>query len=182
VANFQFEYWPYIISGFLLVLTFWSQAIIHALSFIDWPTDMLHTLLYFLVSLIEVMAFHFIGMPVYWFGFILAFFVAASLLYYWDLRMIWRHKAAFSDTPADLALYHHILSRQLFEMKVIVPAGIIFILICYLLVLTQPNFFISQHYHPILGVAQALFGLFVLVDSLKNFNKRSRLITQASTI
>ncbi len=182
VANFQFEYWPYILAGFLLVLTFWSQAIIHALSFIDWPLDMLHSMLYFLVSLIEIMAFHFIGQPLLWFGFNLGFFVAAGLLYLWDLKMINQHRDLFKGSPARLALYKHMYTRQLFEMKVILPLGIIFITGCFLLILNFPDFFINQHYHPVLGVLQALIGLGVLIDSVINFKRRAVLIGRLEAI
>lgn len=46
-GKFQSEYYFYIFSGFVLILIFWSQSIIHALSFIHWPISLTHTFLYF---------------------------------------------------------------------------------------------------------------------------------------
>ena len=64
---------PYAITAFLIVLIFWSGAIIHALSFIDWPLDLMHSFLYFLASFVEVMAFTHLENPMLWFIFILGF-------------------------------------------------------------------------------------------------------------
>lgn len=57
LATMDYQYFPYIVAGFLLILTFWSQAIVHSLSFINWPLDLGHNFLYFLASLVEVLAF-----------------------------------------------------------------------------------------------------------------------------
>ena len=32
-------YLPYILSGLLIILVFWSQSILHAVSFIRWPLN-----------------------------------------------------------------------------------------------------------------------------------------------
>jgi len=68
VANLQLEYWPYIVSALLFILIFWSQAIMHVLGFIKWPLDMIHNFLYFVASLIEVMAFSVMNKPLVWFS------------------------------------------------------------------------------------------------------------------
>src|ERR1700754_633124 len=69
ISSLNFQYWPYILSGFLLILTFWSQAIIHSLSFIKWPLDLWHNFLYFLMGLIEFLAFNHLQDPLRWFVF-----------------------------------------------------------------------------------------------------------------
>lgn len=76
INHLQFVYWLYIASGFLLILNFWSQAIIHAVSFIDWPLDLGHSFLYFLASFVEVMAFTHLTEPKQWFGFMAAFLLS----------------------------------------------------------------------------------------------------------
>lgn len=35
ITKLQFEFWLYIISAFLVIIIFWSNAIVHALSFIS---------------------------------------------------------------------------------------------------------------------------------------------------
>ena len=88
LSNLDFQYWPYILSGFLLILTFWSQAIIHSLSFIKWPLDIRHNFLYFLAGLVEFLAFEHLQDPLRWFIFQLLFVIVASVLYYIDLKLI----------------------------------------------------------------------------------------------
>jgi len=65
--------WPYIAVAFLFILIFWSGAIIHAVSFIDWPIDLIHSFLYFLASIIEIVAITNLMHPVLWFFFLFLF-------------------------------------------------------------------------------------------------------------
>ena len=67
INNGQTEYWLYITAGFLIVLVFWSHAIIHALSFIDWPLDLFHSFLYFLVIFFQVLSLSQMTNPLHWF-------------------------------------------------------------------------------------------------------------------
>lgn len=180
IKIFQFEYWLYIVSGFLFILNFWSQAIIHTLSFIDWPLDMTHNFLYFLVSLIEVMAFSQLMNPLGWFTFISLFFVLAYCLYWFDLSLIKKHKEKFQETDSRKKLYDHIIKRELFEFKALLPLGLLFNILAALFIFLNPNLFIKNNFHIFLIFFQALFGLGVLIDSVKNFKKRSQLISQAS--
>ncbi len=57
ISGRDWIYWPYVLAAFILILNFWSLAIIHSISFISWPFDLIHTLLYFLVAFVEVAAF-----------------------------------------------------------------------------------------------------------------------------
>jgi len=95
LSMMEWQYLPYVATAFLLVLIFWSGAIIHALSFIDWPLDLPHSFLYFLASFIEVLAFTQLENPIMWFVFILLFQIVAGLLYLYDLRLIRKHKKRF---------------------------------------------------------------------------------------
>lgn len=180
IASMQFEYWLYVGSGFLFILNFWSQAIIHTLSFIDWPLDMPHNFLYFLVSLIEVMAFSHITSPLLWFAFISAFFVAAIALYLFDLSLIRKHQEKFNATQAQKQLYGHMFKRETFELSVFLPAALIFNLIALAALKLFPRVFLTNHNHLILIGLQVLFGLIFLIDSMRNFNKRSQLIANVA--
>ena len=68
----------------MLIINFWSLAIIHSISFISWPFDLVHTILYFLATFVEVTAFTQITNPTGWFIAMFAFFVVSGLLYLWD--------------------------------------------------------------------------------------------------
>lgn len=176
IGNFRFEYWLYVVSAFLLILNFWSQAIIHTLSFIGWPLDMTHNFFYFLVSLIEVMAFSHMTDPLKWFAFITLFFLVALILYFFDLQLIKKQKNTFSKTPSKQKLYAHIIRRELFELKILIPFGLLYNLTGALSIWFFPEVFIKNHFHLILVGIQVLAGLFVLLSATKNFQNRSVLL------
>ncbi len=178
IASLEIEYWPYIASAFLLILIFWSQAIIHAISFINWPLDLTHTFLYFLAGFIEVVAFTEMTNPLKWFGLIVIFFIVAAFLYIIDLQLIKNRRQNFQNNDAGKKLYSHILKEQLFELSVLVPAGFIYNAFAFYLIYTYPNIFITQKFHVLLIIFQVAFGLLSLFVSIKSFKKRSRLITQ----
>ena len=179
IRKLEWQFFPYILCAFLFILIFWSQAIIHALSFIDWPLDIMHSFFYFLVSFIEVLAFHQVTNPFMWFLFTAFFFIAAEILYLIDLQMIKKRKQNFSYSPKQKDLYQHIETRQLFEAKTLVPLGIGFSIAAAFLIATNPHSFLDQKYHLGLVFLQVVFILVVLVNSLKSFRKRSSLISQS---
>lgn len=177
VINLQFEYWPYIISAFLFILIFWSQAIMHVLGFIKWPLDLVHNSLYLLASLVEVMAFSVMTNPFLWFLFISVFVFITGILYIYDFILIKNHKGDFKS-PAGKALYKNLYDEQLFDMKVYVPSGIFFTAGCSLLIYRFPQIFLDKHYHIFLVGLQVAFGLTIIVTSLKTFSKRLSLIAK----
>lgn len=177
LSNLDYQYWPYILSGFLLILTFWSQAIIHSLSFIKWPLDLAHNFLYFLMGLVEFLAFSQLQDPLRWFIFQLAFVVVASVLYFVDLKLIKAGKDHFDDTSAQKTLYKHIWDEQVSEIKTLIPSGLIFNSLAVYLIWKYPDFFITQGYHlGIVGI-QLLLTIYIIVVSIKSFKTRSRLIS-----
>lgn len=172
IENFMPEYFLYIVSAFLLILTFWSQAIIHAISFIDWPLDLFHSFLYFLASLIEVIAFSQIVHPLRWFAFMSVFFVVALVLYIYDLNLISVHARKYLDSESGKRLYRHIVNRQKFELKLIVPFGLVGNLLAYLILKSNPEM------HFFLAVFEVVFFTGVLINSIASFKGRSRLISE----
>ncbi|MBI4038980.1 hypothetical protein HY384_03405 [Candidatus Daviesbacteria bacterium] len=175
-AAFKIEYFPYIFSGFLFILLFWSGAIIHALSFIDWPLDLPHNFLYFLASFIEVVAFGQMSNPKMWFLMVTIFFMVAEILYFVDLGLIKKRQKAF-DTTISKKLYKHIIERHLFEMKVLVPAGTLFNFIGLVLIVSYEQIFLTYNWHILLISLQLLFSLGLMFNSIWSFNSRSKLIT-----
>lgn len=169
----------YITASFLIILNFWSQAIIHTLSFIDWPLDMIHNFLYFLIAFIEIIAFAHITNPLAWFGFMSLFFLAAGLLYLFDLHLIRMHEKKFDATESGKTLYRHIIHRELFEAKILVPLAILYTLGCFLAIYFFPNLFLIKNYQIALIGIQVSFASFSLYDSVRNFNTRTKLIANS---
>lgn len=171
IADLNWSVIPYIVSAFLVIIIFWSQAIIHALSFIDWPLDLTHNFFYFLASFVQVLAFSRISDPVHWFSFILALFVVAGALYWVDYRLIKNRQADLEVTKAGAALYKDILGQHVFEMKFLLPAGLLFNATALYVVWSLPA--VSHLY---LIITQVLFQFGILASSIHSFKRRSRLI------
>ena len=178
-AGFQMEYWFYITSAFLFILIFWSQAILHAISFIDWPPSLPHSFLYFLVSFIEITAFHQLDNPMFWYISLFFFFIATGALYFMDLSLIRKREKEFSKPLAKKKLYKHIYARQLFELRSLIPAGILFNLGVVILIFAFPRSMIENHYHVLFASLQTFFGIILLTNTLKSFKERIRRINDA---
>ena len=175
-VQFQFEYWLYIISGFLLILIFWTQAIVHALSFIQWPIDLTHTFLYFLVSFVEVLVFYQVGSPFRWFIFGTVFLIAGSVLYTYDFLMIRKRRETLAYSEKRKRLYDHMYHMQKKELTFYLPAALIFSLMSAGLIYVYPNVFIDNHVHIVLSCLQTLFSTILLVITVKNFYRRMGLL------
>lgn len=171
LTNLNLESYPYILSGFLLILIFWSGAINHSLSFIDWPLDMNHNFLYFLLGFVEVLAFTQVTNVNLWFLFINLFFVVAIILYIVDLKLIKDHEDEFRGSERG-ELYKHILKEQKVELFLLLPLGLIFNLIAYYL---ATNNIVGSF---ILGMIQSLFLLGFLINFLYGYKKRAKLISK----
>jgi hypothetical protein len=161
----------FVATGLLFVLSFWSVALIHAISFVTWPMDLVHYFFYFALALLECLTFTHMEHPRDWFGYSVAFFVVSWGLYVYDFGLIVRRRAMFADSQARRALYEHIFNRQRVEMLVLMPAGLVFNLVAYVLV--------SRRLAPPLPIAllQLLLTLLFMGSFLSSFSRRQLLIT-----
>jgi hypothetical protein len=161
----------FLATGLLFVLSFWSVAIIHAISFVVWPMDLGHYFFYFALALLECLTFAQMGRPVAWFAWSLACFTVTCGLYAYDYALILKHRAAFDDSRA---LYEHIRGHQKFEMLVLMPAGLSFNLAAWLVVRADP-----ARALPFAGL-QLVFTLIFVLNFARTFAGRRRLITEAA--
>jgi hypothetical protein len=175
LSTFDWQVWPYILSGFFLILTFWSQAIIHSLSFIKWPLDLSHNFLYFLMGLVEFLAFNHLSDPLLWFVYQLVFILVGAMLYLVDFQLIKKARASFTS-PAQKNLYQHIYLEQIKEVKLI-PLGIVFNVAAVFLIWQYPQLFIDRGYHLIIVGVQVVLTSYLTVVSIRSFQTRSRLIS-----
>lgn len=177
LSNFQWEYWPYIGSAFILILLFWTQSILHTLSFIRWPIDLPHTFLYFLACFVEVLAFQHITNPSKWFLFGFVFLIVTTIMYIYDLSMIKKCEKEYRATKRLKQLYRHMYTEQVRDMKLFVPGALLFNLISSILVYVYPHVFLTMHYHLVLSIAQLISSVVLLLATLKTFSERSKLLT-----
>ncbi|PIT93097.1 MAG: hypothetical protein COU06_01695 [Candidatus Harrisonbacteria bacterium CG10_big_fil_rev_8_21_14_0_10_38_8] len=148
-------FWPYIVTGLIFIFAFWAQSIIHTISFIGWPFSVSHSLLYFLVTFFEVLAFGELTNPGMWFLFSFIFFLGVAILYVVDLRLIKKSEVRFISSNQK-ELYRQIVLDQVFELKWFVPIGLIYTAISWWLVSSRSDLF---HHLP-LAIGQMLLVAF----------------------
>jgi hypothetical protein len=166
----------FLATGFLFVLSFWSVAIIHAISFITWPMDLVHYFFYFGIALLECLMFGQLEHPDAWFAYSAGCFALSLLLYLYDYRLILGRRAEFADTEPRRALYEHIVRRQRLEMRVLIPAGLAFNVVAWALVRASPGA------APALAVLQLAFSVFFVVLFVRSFDERQRRITATARL
>jgi hypothetical protein len=161
----------FLATGLLFVLSFWSVAIIHAVSFVMWPMDLGHYFFYFALALLECLTFAQMERPVAWFGGSLACFLVTALLYLYDYRLILARRETFADSSPRGALYAHILVHQRMEMRFLVPAGLLFSFVAWLLVRGNEGLALP------LALVQLVFTLVFVANFSHSFGARRRLLT-----
>src|SRR5215210_9367307 len=67
ITNGELAKLPYIPASLLLLFMVWVTFISHAISFVTWPFDPLHNLMYFLIVSSEAVLLFFLDKPVQWF-------------------------------------------------------------------------------------------------------------------
>jgi hypothetical protein len=180
MAGGDWLYLPYLLAAFILILVFWGLAIVHSISFISWPFDLVHTLLYLLVGFVEVSSFSAIRHPEAWFFFMAGFFIVSGLLYLWDMKMIAERHAEFQDTPARARLYDHIYANQSFELRFVMAPAIVFQVAVVLVMWQAPDLVLGGNRHLLIVGAQDLFGLGFLTLIIRSFTTRRKLITNVA--
>jgi hypothetical protein len=163
--------YAFLATGLLFVLSFWSVALIHAISFLTWPMDLVHYFFYFALALLECLTFAQLGRPHDWFGLSAVCFALTCALYAYDYRLILGRRGAFNASPPQQVLYQHIVRTQRFEMLLLMPAGFLFCVFAYVHVGRRPEAAST------LAVAQLLLSVMFVISFVRNFSHRQRLIT-----
>ena len=92
------------------------------------------------------------------------------MLYLYDFQLIRGRRVAFEDAPPRRVLYEHVLRRQLLEMRVFIPAGLLFNLVAWFVIRGRPEAALA------FAVLQLLFSIFFVVSFVRSFAERRRLI------
>ncbi len=171
LIQLQWQVWPYIATGLLVVLIFWSRALLHTLSFIGWPLEFGHTFVYFGATLIEAVALTQVADPERWFALNAAYAAAVWGLYGYDLRMLRRHAADFA-TAEERLLLEDIQRDQRLNLQLMMPASIAFQGLCWWLVHAFPEVFLARGWHLLLiGLTLAL-SLNYLIGGVRLLQRR----------
>ena len=178
VAKLDWIMWPYVLSGLIIILVFWSRVVLHILTVIRWPLEFGHNFLYIACALVEAFSFAQLGNPARWFAFVAAFLVVGWLLFAYDLRLI---RMRLRDRTGDVSnrLYALVKRDQLLNLGLLLPAFFLVNVACAVAIHLRPEFFLDTDGHIWLIALQLIaFGDICHTSSLF-YSKLAPLITQA---
>jgi hypothetical protein len=168
--------WPYVGVAFLIILLFWSRALIHTLTLIRWPLEFVHNFFYFACALVEVLAFKNLADPFLWFVLNAVFAAFVWALFWHDLRII-RLRTKDSVGPSSFRLYAIVEADQCLNIRVIMPAVLVFNVLCAAAIRLAPEIFLTRHGHVALVLAQGAGLLVYLTSVVRSFVRITPLIS-----
>lgn len=166
LRDLKFEYWPYIVSGLIFILFLWTLVISHALTFVGWPIDLGHNLLYIVLSMVFAIQMHFLADPVGWWALTIASAMVGGVVTWYDRKLI--QKRVANAQGAAVKLYDTALETQhaIFRRFPVFLGLSIFSLAVIVLF---PNLFLEMKGHVVLVMIQiAVMGM-ALRGALRSF-------------
>ena len=169
---------PYIPASLLLIFIVWVAFVIHSLSFITWPFDLTHNLLYFLVVTAETVLLTFLDQPAPWFLSLAGFGLVAAVNHWYNLRLLRRYEHRYAS-PAGQALYAHIAADQ--RISLWFMAGYIVVgLFCAGVLWLQPEFGLPEEAGwAVAGLVGMILPALHVAWQFRLVAERSKLIEQA---
>ena len=158
LVGLRIVFWPYVLTGLLIILLFWSRSMVHTLTVIRWPLDLTHNLVYFACTMVEAIIFTQLANPVHWYALNTVFGLMVWVLFTLDLRMI-RRRIRDSSGPTGDKLYALVEREQSLNIKLFMPATVAFNLLALIAVRTWPGSLINGGGHVIIALAQMAAAL-----------------------
>ncbi|MFT3897837.1 MAG: hypothetical protein QM719_09105 [Thermomonas sp.] len=168
ILRLQWQAWPYIFAGLLVVLIFWSRALVHTLSFIRWPLEFGHTFAYFGATLVEAVALTQVAEPAHWFA---LYALAVWGLYAWDLRVVLRDARPVRD-DSERALQDDIVRDQRLNIRFMMPAAVAFQALSWWLVQRYPQAMLGRGGHLVLIGLTLAFSIHYLHGGVRLLRRR----------
>jgi hypothetical protein len=178
VVGLDFALFPYVASGLVVILLFWSRSLLHTFTVIRWPLEFAHNFLYVASTLIESVVFSQLASPPNWFALTSVYGLSIWLLFALDLRMI-RRRLAEHNLPGALTLLRAVEREQLLNVRLLMPVTVIFNAVAAYAIHRSPALFIGQRLHVAFGVAQLFCALGYLVYSVRFYKRLLPLIAAA---
>jgi hypothetical protein len=171
-------FWPYILSGLLTILIFWSRSVVHTLTLIRWPLEFGHNFFYIVCGLGESLLFSRLSNPRAWFAVGAFYAVIVWLLFIYDLRLL---HARERDSAGEVSnqLYALVTRDQWLNIVALVPALILLNAGCAALVRLYPNVFLARNGHVLLAAIQLMALAIYLFYVLRFFKRLAPLVSRA---
>jgi len=171
LIELQWPVWPYIATGLLTVLIFWSRSLLHTLSFIGWPLEFGHTFIYFGATLVEAVALSQVSNPERWFALNALYAAVVWGLYGYDLRLVKQRIDDFKGS-AERALLIDIFHDQRVNIVFMMPAAVAFQALAWWLIHAFPRVMLAQHWHLLLIGMTLLFSVNYLHGGVRVLRRR----------
>lgn len=171
LLGMQWQVLPYVVTGLLVILIFWSRSLIHTLCFIGWPLEFGHTFIYFGATLIEAAALSQVDNPEHWFALNATYAAAVWCLYAWDLRLVRRQANAYTSAEGR-ALYEDIVRDQRINITVMMPSAVAFQGLSWWLVHAYPREMLEGRWHLLLIGLTLAFSVHYLIGGVRLLQRR----------
>jgi hypothetical protein len=171
-------YWPYVVTGFLFLIVFWSRAVLHVLTVIRWPLQFPHNFLYIAAVLLECILFTQLRNPSRWFVMGSATVASAWLVFRVDLGMV-RVRSETSPGDASRQLYSILEREQLWNVRAGMPLLLGAWALAAVSVASFPGFHLESGGHLIWGVLHMAIAGAYLIYVLRFYRRISPLILAA---
>ena len=169
---------PYVLSGLAILLVFWAQSILHAVSFIRWPIRIEHMLLYFVAAFLQILAYSSLTDITMWFFWWTIFSFVGLLVYWLDLQLIRDSRASFAKIQGGSDFIADVERQHLYDMKYLVPGALAFNGIVCTLAYFAPGLFSTPLSVALPGTLQFLITAGALYSCVQNFRERGVLLAQ----
>src|SRR5215470_1345496 len=146
IITFNWIMWPYVLSGLIIILVFWSRVVLHILTLVRWPLEFGHNFLYIACALVEALSFAQLGNPGRWFAFVAAFLAVGWLLLAYDLRLI-RMRVRDHTGEVSNRLYALVTRDQWLNLGFLLPAFFLVNVACAVAIHLEPGFFLARDGH-----------------------------------
>jgi hypothetical protein len=178
LTELDFALFPYVVSGLIVILLFWSRSLLHTFTVIRWPLEFGHNFLYVASTLIECVVFSQLASPLRWFALTSLYGLSIWLLFALDLRMI-RRRLAEHNLPGALSLLRAVESEQLLNVRLLMPVTVLFNAVAAYAIQRSPELFIGRGFHVAFGIAQLVCALGYLAYSVRFYKRLLPLVVAA---
>jgi len=173
----QVSAWPYVATGLIIILLFWSRSLIHTLTLIRWPLEFVHNFFYIACTLVEALAFTHLNDPFTWFVLTALYAVVVWSLFVYDTRIV-ALRGRDSAGPVGSRLYAMVGADQLLNIRVLIPLIFVSNVGSAVLIWLRPDFFLVRNGHYLLIAVQGIGLVGYLSYVVRTYIRLQPLITQ----
>ncbi len=177
LVNLEFAFFPYVVTGLLVILLFWSRSLIHTMTVIRWPLELGHNFMYFACTLVESVTFTQLTNALNWYALTALFGVMVWVLFTLDLRMI-RRRIGDSAGPIGSKLYTIVELEQFLNIRFFMPATVAFNLLAVIALRLWPVFFTEGGGHAIIALVQLAAALGYLIYVMRFFTRIAPMVVK----